>query len=90
MIRMSITIVAEVWRALKQEIDETNLPDAAESLINVLVDNDYENADIKEAFRKEPHVMQALREFNEQYQDEEYEDEEEEEEEYEDNDDEDY
>ena len=87
---MSITVIAELWRALKIEIDENNLSDAAESLINVLVENDYDSAEIKEAFRKEPHVMQALREFNEQYQDEEYEDEEEEEEEYEDYDDEDY
>jgi hypothetical protein len=86
---MSITIVAEVWRALKQEIDEANLPDAAESLINILVDNDYENAEIKEAFRRDNYVIQALREFNEQYQDDE-EEIEDEEEEYEDYDDEDY
>lgn len=68
---MSITVIAEVWRALKLEIDETNLPDAAESLINVLIDNDYEAADIKEAFRRDPEVIEALREYNSQYDDEE-------------------
>jgi hypothetical protein len=81
---MSITVIAEVWRALKLEIDETNLPDAAESLINVLIDNDYEAADIKEAFRREPAVMEALREYSSQYEEEEYEEEEYEEDEDED------
>ena len=81
---MSITVIAEVWRALKLEIDETNLPDAAESLINVLIDNDYEAIDIKEAFRREPVVMEALREYSSQYEEEEYEEEEYEEDEDED------
>jgi hypothetical protein len=81
---MSITVIAEVWRALKLEIDETNLSDAAESLINVLIDNDYEAADIKEAFRREPAVVEALREYNSQYEEEEYEEEEYEEDEDED------
>jgi hypothetical protein len=78
---MSITVIAEVWRALKHEIDENNLPDAAESLINVLVDNDYDTADIKESFRRETEVMQALRDYNSQFDEEEYEEEAEEEDE---------
>jgi hypothetical protein len=82
---MSITVISEVWRALKLEIDENNLPDAAESLINVLVDNDYDTAEIKEAFRRETVVMEALRDYNSQYEDEEYE--EEEDEDYEDDED---
>jgi hypothetical protein len=76
---MSITVIAEVWRALKHEIDENNLPDAAESLINVLVDNDYDTAEIKESFRRETEVMQALRDYNSQFDEEEYEEEAEEE-----------
>ena len=76
---MSITVIAEVWRALKVEIDGANLTDAADSLINVLIDNDYETADIKEAFRRESEVMEALREYNSQYEEEEYEEEAEEE-----------
>ena len=86
---MSITVIAEVWRVLKHEIDGSNLPEAAESLVNVLIENDYETADIKEAFRRETEVMQALRDYNSQYEEEEFE---EEEEEYEDEDydDEDY
>lgn len=76
---MSITVIAEVWRALKVEIDGANLTDAADSLINVLIDNDYETAEIKEAFRRESEVMEALREYNSQYEEEEYEEDAEEE-----------
>ena len=73
---MSITVIAEVWRALKFEIDGSNLPDAAETLVNVLIENDFEPADIKEAFRRETEVMQALRDYNSQYEEEEFEEEE--------------
>ena len=68
---MSITVIAEVWRALKFEIDGSNLPDAAETLVNVLIENDFEPADIKEAFRRETEVIQALRDYNNQFEDEE-------------------
>lgn len=68
---MSITVIAEVWRALKFEIDGSNLPDAAETLVNVLIENDFEPADIKEAFRRETEVMQALRDYNNQFEEEE-------------------
>jgi hypothetical protein len=42
-------------------------------LINVLVENDYDSAEIKEAFRREPAVIEALREYSSQYDEEEYE-----------------
>ncbi len=70
---MSITVISEIWRALKIEIDGSNLPDAAETLVNVLIENDFDPADIKEAFRKETEVIQALRDYNSQFQEEEYE-----------------
>ena len=68
---MSISIVAEVWRALKAEIDEANLPDAAESLINVLIDNDFEAAEIKAEFRRDSDVMEALKDYVAAQEDEE-------------------
>ena len=79
---MSITVIAEVWRALKFEIDGSNLPDAAETLVNVLIENDFETADIKEAFRRDTEVMQALRDYieEEEFEEEEFEEEEEDEE----------
>lgn len=84
---MSITVVHEVWRAIKGEIDEANLPDAAESLVNVLIENDYEASDIKAEFRRDSDVMDAIKAYIASQEDEEedYEEEEEEDEDYDDN-----
>ena len=68
---MSIEVVAEVWRALKTEIDDANLPDAAESLINVLIDNDYGAREIKDEFRTDSHVMNALKDYSASQEEEE-------------------
>ncbi len=84
---MSITVIHEVWRAIKSEIEEVNLPDAAESLVDVLIQNDYEASDIKAEFRKDSEVMDALKAFiaSQEDEEEEYEEEEEEDEDYDDN-----
>jgi hypothetical protein len=79
---MSITVIAEVWKALKHEIDDANLDDAAETLVNVLIDNDYETAEIKGAFRGESEVLGAIRDYNSQHEDEEEYEEEEADQEY--------
>ncbi len=80
---MSITVIHEVWRAIKSEIEEVNLPDAAESLVDVLIQNDYEASDIKAEFRKDSEVMDAVKAYiasqeeeEEDYEEEEYEDDE--------------
>lgn len=82
---MSLPIAAEVWNALKSEIDENNLGYAAENLINVLIDNDFEAAEIKQEFRRDTHVMDALKDYVASQEDEEDYTEEEEEEDYDDN-----
>jgi hypothetical protein len=84
---MSITVIHEVWRALKSEIDENSLPDAAESLVDVLIQNDYEAADIKAEFRRDGDVMDAVKAFiaSQEDEEEEYEEEEEDDEDYDDN-----
>lgn len=84
---MSITVAAEIWRALKVEIDEANLPDAAESLVDVLIQNDYEASDIKAEFRRDSDVMDAVKAYiaSQEEDEEEYEEEEEEDEDYDDN-----
>lgn len=68
---MSLAMAVEVWNALKSEIDENNLGYAAENLINVLIDNDYEAAEIKQEFRRDVHVMDALKEYVASHEDEE-------------------
>lgn len=72
---MSLDFVNEVWDALRSHIDFNERSEAADSLINLLIDNNYEPEDIKEAFRGDKEVLSALKGYLEQHEDElEYED----------------
>jgi len=72
---MSLDFVAEVWDALHSHIDSNERKDAADTLINLLIDNDYEAADIKESFRGDKDILDALKFYVDQHdQEEEYED----------------
>ncbi len=60
---MNLDFVAEVWDALRSHIDFNDRTDAADSLINLLIDNNYEAEDIKDAFSGEKEVITALKEY---------------------------
>ena len=59
---MKLDFVAEVWDALRTHIDFNDRTDAADSLINLLIDNNYEAEDIKDAFKGDKEVLTALKE----------------------------
>jgi hypothetical protein len=63
---MSLDFVAEVWDALRSHIDFNERSDAADSLINLLIDNNYEADDIKDAFRGDKEMLKALKGYAEQ------------------------
>ena len=74
---MSLDFVAEVWDALRTHIDFNDRSDAADTLINLLIDNNYETDDIKDAFRSDKEVLKALKGYAEEHfpdEDEEFED----------------
>ena len=60
---MNLDFVAEVWDALRSHIDFNDRSDAADSLVNLLIDNNYEAEDIKDAFSGEKEVLTALKEY---------------------------
>jgi hypothetical protein len=60
---MSLDFVAEVWDALRTHIDFNDRSEAADSLVNLLIDNNYEAEDIKDAFKGEKEVLTALKEY---------------------------
>jgi len=78
----SLGMVAEVWDILRSHIDMNDRDDAADDLINLLIDNNYEADEIKDAFRGEKEILNALKNYiaeQEVYEeDEEYDDEEDE------------
>jgi hypothetical protein len=49
---MSLDFVSEVWDALRDHIDLNERMTAADTLVNLLIDNNYEVEEIKEAFNK--------------------------------------
>lgn len=49
--RMSLDIISEVWDALREHIDLSERNDAAYTLVNFLIDNNFEIEDIKDASR---------------------------------------
>ena len=59
---MSLDFVAEVWDALRSHIDFNDRSEAADSLVNLLIDNNYEAEDIKDAFKGDKEMLTALKE----------------------------
>lgn len=77
---MNLNFVAEVWDALRSHIDFNERKDAADTLINLLIENNYETDEIKDCFRGDKEIAGALKYYAEQHDvEEEYEDEDEDE-----------
>jgi hypothetical protein len=71
---MSLNVIVEVWDALKSHIDFNERKDAADTLVNFLIDNGYEADDIKDSFRGDKDIGSALKFYREQHEvEEEYE-----------------
>lgn len=64
---MSLDFTAEVWDALRSHIDLNERSDAADTLVNLLIDNNYEADDIKDAFRGDKEILTALKGYAEQH-----------------------
>lgn len=72
---MNLNFIAEVWEAITQHMNSVDRTDAADSLVNLLIDNDYEAEDIKTAFRGNREVLTALKDYSDTAElEEEYED----------------
>lgn len=67
---MSLDLVTEVWDVLRSHIDFNERSDAAESLVNFLIDNNYEAEDIKDAFKGEKEIITAVKDYLSQHEDE--------------------
>lgn len=71
---MSLDIVTEVWDALRSHIDILERKDAADTLVNLLVDSGFDADEIKESFRGDKDIGNALKYYLEQNEvEEEYE-----------------
>lgn len=60
---MSAEIASEIWSELKRYISSVDRTEAADGLVAVLVDNDFDAADIKAAFKGDEDVRKALQSY---------------------------
>jgi uncharacterized protein (DUF433 family) len=68
---MSLDFIAEVWDALRTHIDITERKEAADTLVNLLIDSGFESDEIKDSFRNDKEINGALKYYREQHESEE-------------------
>jgi len=57
---MSLELVTEVWAAMKPLFATSDRPEAAETFVNVLIENDFDPKDLKRVFKKDGNIINAL------------------------------
>ena len=85
---MSVDLSKEIWNELKRFVNTVDRNDAAQALVEVLIDNDIGADEIKDTFKSDSEIKKALTSY---LKDHEHDDEEDEEDfEYDDEEDDDY
>lgn len=80
---MAVDLAYDLWSELKRYISGVDRGEAAETVVNLLIDNDYDAEDIKSVFKSDPDIKRALSEYlvdetdveeeeEEEYEDDEY------------------
>ena len=60
---MYLTVMSEVWDEIKRYVNTVDRPEAAETLVSLLIDNDSDPEDIRDAFKGDADVRRALAEY---------------------------
>lgn len=84
-----ISVIYEIWRTLKPDLEHNSIDSAAESVIDILLDHDYDINDIRKEFKRDKDFLSVLKSYevpSDEDEEDEYEEEEEEEEYYDDED----
>lgn len=77
---MSEHLAAEIWGELKRYVNTVDRAEAAETVVQILMDNDSDVDDIRDAFKGDSDIKRALTTYLDNDKDYEEDDEEEEEE----------
>ena len=57
---MSVELSKELWDEIKRYVNTVDRDEAAETLVNVLIDNDIDADEIKDTFKNDSEVKRAL------------------------------
>ena len=71
---MSVELSREIWTELKRYVNTVDRQEAAETLINVLIDNDVGADEIRDTFKGDSEVKRALTSYLKDHADEDDED----------------
>lgn len=68
---MSVELSQEIWTELKRYVNTVDRQEAAETFINVLIDNDVSADEIRDTFKGDTEVRRALTSYLKDHADEE-------------------
>jgi hypothetical protein len=57
---MSAEVASEIWGELRRYVNTVDRDEAAETVVAVLIDNDYDADEIREAFKGDTDIKRAL------------------------------
>jgi len=57
---MSADVAAEIWGELRRYVNTVDRDEAAETVVAVLIDNDYDADEIRDAFKGDTDIKRAL------------------------------
>jgi len=60
---MAIDLAHDLWQELKRYVSTPDRSEAADTLVNLLIDNDFDAEDIKSAFKSDTDVKRALQSY---------------------------
>jgi len=60
---MSVDVAYDLWTELRRFLSTPDRAEAADALVAVLIDNDYDAQDIRSAFKGDLDVKQALQSY---------------------------
>lgn len=72
---MGLELVSDAWKAIKSTFDSTDIEASATSLVNFLIDEGFEPSEIKQVFKGDRHIKDALDYFLEPQSDQYFDDE---------------
>jgi hypothetical protein len=84
---MSVDLAAAVWEELKRYVGTLDRTEAADAMVNLLIDSNFDSDEIRDAFKGDAEIKKALNAYISDRSDDE---EESDDEEFDDEDDEDY
>lgn len=57
---MTIDVAAELWGELRRYVNTVDRDEAAETVVSILIDNDYDADEIRDAFKSDGSIKRAL------------------------------